>query len=180
MSDSPREGAFVHLDLIPPRQDGDEMVYAAALRIDGDDTPPAEIPESDRLWFAVPAALTPHVTDTADPFLAGLIFRCMGRGLPVRVHGRVSPTLLAGLEEYMEIFSSWRPHELRPVAITADDEREPEPPAEPGRALMAFTGGLDSCHTAWRHKTGHALELSGASKGSWSQPKPPGEVERAG
>ena len=154
MATPPTTPTSLHLHLLPPRQEGHEILRAAALRADGDTTPLEDIPETDRLWFAIPTALDAEVTDSADPFLVGLIFRAMTLGLPLHVHGRVSPTLLAGLDEFMAIFSAWHPRELHALPITADDEREPDPPTRPDEAIMGFTGGLDSCHTAGRHTTG--------------------------
>jgi hypothetical protein len=110
----------------------------------------------ESVWFRFPAAVAGRVRPGADPFLLALLFPAMIAGLPVRVRGRVSPTLLRNVEEYMAIWGMWRPDRYRPVPVAADEEAEPPPPRGPATAAMAFSGGLDSACTAWRHRRGLA------------------------
>ena len=108
-----------------------------------------------RLWYEVPEEWEPAVTDVADPFVIGLTFAMMRSGGPVRVRGRASPTLLRNLEEFTAIWQAWRPDRYRRIDVCADEEDEGLPSAS-GEAAMGFSGGLDSCYTAWRHHKGLA------------------------
>jgi hypothetical protein len=82
------------------------------------------------------------------------IFLSMSQGGEVRVHGQVSPYLLKNLEEFQAIWSSWRPQQYKIVSITAETEREEPAAREEERAISTFSGGVDSCFSAFRHYTG--------------------------
>jgi hypothetical protein len=72
---------------------------------------------------------------------------------PVAVHGQVSPSLLQNLEEFQAAWSAWEPQRYHPVKISADVEQE-QPPAESSdKAIVAFSGGVDSCFTVFRHRS---------------------------
>ena len=45
---------------------------------------------------------------------------------------------------------------FRPVDIDADDVAETDPPSEPSAAVAAFSGGVDSAFTIYRHVTRRA------------------------
>lgn len=108
------------------------------------------------LRHRIPLSLKDQVTDWADPFVIGMIFPVMQLGKPVLVEGPVSPSLLFNLEEFMAMWAVWKPDRYRAVDITAEVEKEPPGQPEKGLAVMAFSGGVDSCFTAWRHRKGLA------------------------
>jgi hypothetical protein len=136
----------VHLHIEPPRTEGDVLEVAATLtHPDG---------RCDRQWWRLPTAWADAVTTWADPFVVGLLFPMMAWGRDVRVEGRVSPSLLENLETFMAIWNVWRPDECRPVQIRADEEVEAPPPPGPGRTVMLFSCGVDSCFTLLRHRRG--------------------------
>jgi hypothetical protein len=103
------------------------------------------------LWYAFPLQYHSWLTPNADPFVIAFLFPMMRSGWPVRIRGRVSPSLLRNLDEYMAIWAMWRPDQYRRVDLTADEETELPPQPDQGLAIMAFSGGLDSSCTAWRH-----------------------------
>jgi hypothetical protein len=113
-----------------------------------------ESPRGERssLWYRLPLANAADLTPTCDPLLVGTVLLAMKWGAPVHVHGQVSPMLLRNLEEFQAAWSAWEPERYRCVPIQADREREP-PPAS-GRSLAAFSGGVDSSFTVYRHCTG--------------------------
>lgn len=125
----------------PTTQD-DHLHIAARLELDGVGI--------GRLTFELPAARRDDITQTADPFLIGSLFLAMRKATKLRIHGTVSPSLLANLDEFQSAWSRWMPNELHPVEIEGDFEAE-EKPADCSDAIMTFSGGLDSCFTAWRH-----------------------------
>jgi hypothetical protein len=105
------------------------------------------------LWYRVPAELRPAITRSADPFLAATIFIAMHHGGRLTVHGDLSPSLMRNLEEFQGAWTAWRPKEYHPFEIVGERECEPGP-AQTTAAVMPFSGGVDSCFTAWRHRAG--------------------------
>ena len=73
------------------------------------------------LWFEVPEEFSDWVTSRADPFLVATLYQFMVEGEPVRSRGGVSASLLEPLQQYMTLWSSWRPGICQPVSIAADE-----------------------------------------------------------
>jgi hypothetical protein len=71
----------------------------------------------------------------------------------LRVHGAASPSLLRNLEDFQRAWASWKPDYYRLISVSADLEQEPavQPRSE---AICCFSGGVDSCFTAYRHARG--------------------------
>ena len=124
------------------------------LETDGQITVAAAIEQADGarrdVWYRVPAKLKPALTRHADPFVAGVLFDVMHIGGRLTVHGDVSPSLLRNIEEFQGAWNKWRPELYHKVEIVADHEREAMP-AQTTAAVSTFSGGVDSCFTAWRH-----------------------------
>jgi len=106
--------------------------------------------DPEQLWYQLPAEHEASLTDSLDPFVIGLLFVAMRREMDLHVHGQVSPSLLQNLEEYQAAWHCWHPERYQQIEIRADAERE-DSPAPVESAAMMFSGGLDSCFTAWRH-----------------------------
>ncbi len=93
------------------------------------------------------------LTTWADPFVTAFLFPMMQLGQDVLVEGKVSPSLLASLEEFMALWHAWAPGRYRPVDITAEEEVESPPPALPGQTITPFSCGVDSsCLVYCHHK----------------------------
>jgi hypothetical protein len=103
-----------------------------------------------RLWYRVEASRQKDLCTNADPFVLGFLQIAMHANEPLQVHGRVSPSLLRNLEDFQRAWAVWMPDKYQFVEISADDEREPDLP-ERTDAIMCFSGGVDSCFTAFRH-----------------------------
>jgi hypothetical protein len=112
-----------------------------------------------KLWYRVPVEYSAAITDNYDPFAIATILTAMNQGTDLVVHGEVSPSLLRNLEEFQAAWSSWRPEMYRIVQMSAETEREPAIASETERAISAFSGGVDSCFTAFRHRTGRCGRL---------------------
>ena len=112
-----------------------------------------ETPDRERhlLWYRVQAEHSSLLTKSCDPFIAATIFLAMSQGTDVLVHGEVSPSLLQNLQEFQAVWSCWRPKHYQQVEITPDIEQEHSVSNNLERAISAFSGGLDSCFTAFRH-----------------------------
>lgn len=125
-----------------PRQVDGKLEVAAVL----------EVPRSERtrLWYSIPENRAADLPGNSDLFTVGLIFLMMKVGLDVAVHGMVSPSLLRNLGEYQAVWDQWLPF-LHKVEIRADQEEESNPPNSREDAIVSFSGGVDSCFTAYRN-----------------------------
>lgn len=109
--------------------------------------------ERARLWYELPEEQRSHVPAHADHLVVGVAFLVMQLGLNVHVHGQVTPSLIRNLAEFHAAWTQILPG-LESVNVRADIESEVDLP--PGRkgALVSFSGGVDSCFTAFRHARG--------------------------
>lgn len=114
--------------------------------------------ERKQLWYEIPEKFEGCLTNGADPFVVGTVHVAMQEGNPVRVHGRVSPSLLQNIDEFQAAWSRWL-HHLRRVEVTADCESESVAPDRTVQAVVAFSGGVDSCFSAFRHARPYDLRL---------------------
>jgi hypothetical protein len=100
------------------------------------------------LWIErLHAALDPAAC--ADPFVLASMFVVMRAGSDLHVEGQVSATLLQNLADWQDVWKLWN-RGYAPVAISAD---EVVPVTRTGRGgiVCAFSGGLDSTYSAYRH-----------------------------
>lgn len=112
---------------------------------------PAGFP--DALWFRLPAAWALRLSTRIDPFVVGLSSVAAVLGEPIEIDASISERLHAGLEEYWSVFHAWHPERIARVAIYhAGFEPEVTPAAESG---TAFSGGVDSFFTLFRHLAAH-------------------------
>ncbi len=135
------------------------------LTIDGDFGTAAVALDEDtggrsRLWYRIPSSHVGLLSDTLDPYVVAALFKAMGEGSDLVVHGAVSPSLLRNLQEFMEVWAHWQPDKYRRIVIKPDEEREPQRPGESTKALAAFSGGVDASFTVYRHKKGLAGRLT--------------------
>jgi hypothetical protein len=106
-----------------------------------------------RLWYRVEASREKELCSNADPFVLGILQIAMNAGEPLQVHAQVSPSLLRNMEGFQRAWAVWIPEKYSVIEIKADEEREPELPDRTA-AIMCFSGGVDSCFTAFRHAKG--------------------------
>ncbi|MGB7443738.1 MAG: hypothetical protein WA919_21960 [Coleofasciculaceae cyanobacterium] len=107
------------------------------------------------LWYKIPSEYNSLITESCDPFVIATVLFAMTRSFDLVVHGTVSPSLLRNLEEFQAAWSSWRPGVYQPIEIRADVEQEELRRVTSKQAITAFSGGVDSSLTVWRHQTGH-------------------------
>ena len=144
----------IHLWQEQPVTDADRTTVAVTIDAPGRDPM--------LLWYRVPGTHRESLSDTCDPFALATIFFAMRHRLDLVVRGDVSPSLLRNLCEFQAAWASWRPDRYTPIEIRADAEREPSRVAPREGALASFSGGVDSCFTAFRHR--------GGSCGRWQRP----------
>jgi hypothetical protein len=106
------------------------------------------------LWYSARLPEGWTLSPSSDALVLIPLFKAMRAGGRLEVEGELSPSLLANLEELQALMACWYRGRFQPVEIVA--EREQEQPAEPEGALTAFSGGVDSCFTVYRHARGLA------------------------
>jgi hypothetical protein len=108
-----------------------------------------------KLWYQLPIEYSNCVTKSCDPFVVATLFLSMTGATDLHIHGEVSPSLLRNLEEFQAVWSCWRPKRYTKIEIIAEFEREQEKKINSDRAVLCFSGGVDSCFSAWRHRGGN-------------------------
>ena len=105
-----------------------------------------------RLWYRVPSEYGELLTPSCDPFVVATIFLAMSKRADMVVHGEASPSLLQNLAEFQAAWRAWRPYHYGQIEIAAEVEREASQTGD--KAIAAFSGGVDSCFTVFRHQRG--------------------------
>jgi hypothetical protein len=113
---------------------------------------------SQAIWYRMPLAQASLLSDSADAFAIAAIHAAMRTADRLYVHGSLSPALVANLHEYQLAWHRWRPRAYGVVDVIADSLEEAAPPAD-ARSVLAFSGGLDSCFTLWRHTLGRVAPM---------------------
>jgi hypothetical protein len=113
-----------------------------------------EYPDQTRIpiWFRVPSPYNSHITSSYDPLVVAVLLLAMSQSMNIKVHGAVSPSLLRNLTEFQAAWSSWLPKLYHPIEINAEVEHEQYNPEAAEKAIAAFSGGVDSSFTVWRHR----------------------------
>jgi len=126
--------------------DGGEVCVSAPVRIE---RPGVDAP--DTVWFRFPERYQPWLSGRSDPFVVAMMMPAMLLGENITVEGSVSARLAHGLREYVAAYAQWWPRKIARIDVAYGEVAEPEP-ARPGRAVgCAFSGGVDSLYTVWRH-----------------------------
>jgi hypothetical protein len=134
------------------------------VEANGSTTVSVTIESSDRdhasLWYRVPSEYAALIPSSCDSFAVATLMLAMSQSTDVVVHGEVSPSLLRNLEEFQSAWVCWCPQKYQKIEITAEVEREQLSAAPEEKAIAAFSGGVDSCFTVFRHKAGRAGRLT--------------------
>ncbi len=111
------------------------------------------------LWYRLANEYDCALTKRADPFLLAAIFSAMRGHADLAVHGEVSASLLRNLEEFQAVWNCWLPQKYSKIEISAEVEKGQAKSTNLERAVAAFSGGIDSCFTVWRHRNGKCGRL---------------------
>ena len=98
-------------------------------------------------WYDVPEAFASSISDSGNPWLAGLLPVAVALGEPLVLSRPVDAMLLDNAPALMGIWQFWYPRR-KPVAIEADVLDMPLEGGVPLRTASYFSGGIDSFHTA--------------------------------
>lgn len=101
------------------------------------------------LWFEFDLAIDFPDDKDSDSYLLAILFDAMHENRNIIIKGSVSGKLLSNLVEYQAAWHMCFPRIYQRVEIVADEIRENEMPAH--GAVSAFSGGVDSTFTIWRH-----------------------------
>lgn len=112
-----------------------------------------ELPSGEKqsLWYRIPSQWASSLTDKADPYLIASIFGAMAKRADLYVHGKVSRSLLANLENYQSVWKTWKPDLWDVAEIFVDEELESGLASGKDSAILPFSGGVDCSFTAYRH-----------------------------
>ena len=110
--------------------------------------PIQDIPK--QLWFAFPESYAPYVVTTSDPFASTLLQIAMFFGENLEVRGSISPRLAYNLTEIMSYYQQCQPKLYKPIQFSYDSLLS-EPIQPIGKVGMAFSGGVDSFFTLYKH-----------------------------
>jgi hypothetical protein len=127
-----------------------EAVLSAQVRFE---RPLLNKPE--RLWFSVPEAYAPFLSQRADAFAAGTILLAMHSGEDMIVEGELSPRLVRGLAEYQRAFHFWYPDRLSLVGLHTPNLCEMDAAQAGEQTATLFSGGVDSAFTLMMHLPQH-------------------------
>lgn len=139
------------LFLEPPVPVGDEQIeFRCRLREAGGTDHP--------LWFRFPATLAATLTRRADPFVIATFIHAIKRIECLRVHAPISAGLVENLAEFQSAYTAFHGWPRRePVRIIATESVATSRTVVNQRGLTAFSGGVDSCFSVFRHSGLSAL-----------------------
>lgn len=111
------------------------------------DEPRQNFPEY--LWYRVPSKYDDYLATGSDAFLIPGLLAGMHFGEDIHVLGRVSPRLVYNIDEAQVLLSLRFPRYLQRVKISFN--RVDPLKKQLCRIGMAFSGGVDSLFTLWKH-----------------------------
>lgn len=145
------QGRTVTADGVDDRQDERRMVArvrtsttAGQLRYDVSVTAPGIAFDGANFFVEISGDRVPPPVDRHDFVVLALIFAAMRSGCDLHVEGRLSSALLRNLEEFQRAWSAWRPARYRQVRISCEEEVAALMPVQRHRAVLAYSGGVDS------------------------------------
>jgi len=112
---------------------------------------PANFPEY--LWYRVPEQFSQHISLQSDPFLIPGLMAGMQFKEDIEVRGTVSPRLAYHLEEYQHLLNFRLPTDLNIVDVKYAHLKSLQ--TTPAAVGAAFSGGVDSFFTLWKHLPGN-------------------------
>jgi hypothetical protein len=138
---SPVRSADLFVETPSPTND-DRIEFACRL---------VEAKSTRRLWFRFPRANASMLSTRADPFVLATLVYAMGRLDRLHVHGTVSDGLFANLADFQDAFASFQRQSPAPIEFSADEIAPAPRRGSDAGGITAFSGGVDSCFSAFRH-----------------------------
>jgi hypothetical protein len=136
--------ATVHLWPEGTIDKGDQIIHHTTVEVTG---------KRYNLWYSYPPEWAPCVSTTMDSQMIASVFFAMRHGDRLVAHGPVSKELLKNLDRFQDVWGFWRRDLYHKVDLVAKEELEATAPVN-DKALIGFSGGVDSCFTLHRHLQG--------------------------
>ena len=99
-----------------------------------------------------------------DGLVQGVLFHCMKRGLPLRIHGSLSASSAHNLHELQRAWALWKPKMYRHIDLIPDAIVSERPRS--AKVIQAFSGGVDANFTLisnkYLHKERGGYDISAA------------------
>jgi hypothetical protein len=111
-----------------------------------------EFTSPDAVWSAPPPNL--------DFAAIGLVHLAAATGCDLVLEGPASRAQLDRLDEYVMIWSIWRPDVFRRIRVVAEEEVDTTVPPDRRGAAMGFSGGVDASFALAAHTDGALGRLS--------------------
>ena len=99
---------------------------------------------------------TDWLDHTGDVWATLFLHKMMEYGGEFRIRGSLSRSLLQNMDRYVQAWSKLNPKHCHPILLQPDDIADDSVRALYKPALACFSGGLDACFTAYRHRKGLA------------------------
>ena len=126
---------------------------AIAVRVESPDGPRLlEYRSPEPVWESEPP--------TSDFVAVALAQFASAHGCDLVIDGPVTTAQLERLDEYLQIWSVWRPDLFDHIRITAAEEVDEPTPARRRGAVMGFSGGVDASFALAAHSTGSLGRLT--------------------
>ncbi|ACB76539.1 hypothetical protein [Opitutus terrae] len=134
----------------PPARSGDDVEYVCRLAEPRGTT--------HRIWFRFPASCEPLLTRRADPFVLATLIYSLGRIGRLEIHGAVSQGLLANVADFQSAYAAFHRVAAAPVRLVAREVVSAATANRTDGGITAFSGGVDSCFSVFRHTSLSELE----------------------
>lgn len=142
--------AVSRIRIAPPEERAGRIYWEGELQL------PAG--ECHRIYFDFTAPVSRPELLRPRPFLLAFLLPAMHTGAPLELDLPLDAVTRNNLMEWQEAMASWHPKVLKVVPIVAPLDAQPVPAREPG-AITAFSGGVDSCFTLYRHTLTAGAEM---------------------
>ncbi len=86
-----------------------------------------------------------------DGHVLGVLLHAAAAGRTLHVHGGVTRGMLRHMDELLMVWSRWKPDSYKHIDIIAERVIDGGGMAASGKAIAAFSGGVDATFTALRH-----------------------------
>jgi len=106
---------------------------------------------AESLWFEHPRLEKSISSHDAEPFLLMVLLQAMAEGRDLDIEGAVSRRLLSNLTEFQEYWMCGKPELFQRIEISLTDLLETAGTIQGEQAVLAFSGGVDSTFSLWRH-----------------------------
>ena len=118
-------------------------IFSARIHVDHT----GHYPET--LWIKIPSLYECNLTKSSNPFITSLFLLASRFGEDINIKGNVSPRLIWGIQQYLQLFKNWYPNLYKISKI--DAEFYEKKINSRNDIASSFSGGVDSFYTILRN-----------------------------